>query len=148
MTEREALLFRATEQTRKLDLLAARLEESLTICLPFDLDTVSSSEIRELEALTARFERALDIFVRAFLRTLDELEDTKGGTIIDVLNRAEKRLLIDSADDFVEMRLRRNRIAHSYLEVESLEMAAFVRENASKLIAALRRGQNYRLPER
>ncbi len=110
------------------------------------MDTLSSQEIREFEALTARFERALDIFVRAFLRSLDEWDDTAGGTLIDVLNRAEKRGIIESSDDFVELRHRRNKIAHSYLEIEALEMASFVRDNAQKMIQALRRGQNYQLP--
>lgn len=42
------------------------------------------------------------------------MELSSGGTLLDVLLRAEKRGLVESADDFLEIRELRNEISHEY----------------------------------
>jgi uncharacterized protein YutE (UPF0331/DUF86 family) len=82
--------------------------------------TRSIEDIERLEALTSRFARLSDILVQKIFRLIDSIELENEGTILDRINRAEKRGLITSADTFKNMRLLRNRIAHEYLK-ESLE---------------------------
>ena len=143
MTAREDLIIQAKDIQQKLPKLALRLTQSFEASAKCDFSNPSSEELMILESLTARFERALDILVRSFFRILDLVEDSTEGTIVDVLNRAEKRGIIENASDFLELRYKRNVIAHDYLDVEALTMAAFVREKTSELLKALARAQEY-----
>jgi uncharacterized protein YfbU (UPF0304 family) len=145
MMAREELALEARDVQRKLGKLAQRLAESNEACKAISLGDPSAEELMRLESLSARFERGIDIFVRTFLRILDTLEGTEGGTIIDVLSRSERRGFIQSADEFYDMRHNRNRIAHEYLDVEALEMASFVRDKTPALLDALRLGTQYNI---
>ncbi|MBT6843897.1 MAG: hypothetical protein HOA17_08920 [Candidatus Melainabacteria bacterium] len=49
------------------------------------------------------------------MRLVDRIEAEMDGSIIDSFNRAEKRQLIDSAEDFINIRDTRNDIAHEYV---------------------------------
>ena len=69
----------------------------------------------EFEALTGRFERLVDILIHKLFRALDSVELVDGGTLIDTINRAEKRGLIDSAINLRALKDLRNEIAHEYL---------------------------------
>jgi uncharacterized protein YutE (UPF0331/DUF86 family) len=84
--------------------------------MPPDINWESPSERESMhvEAFTARFERISDVLVKKVFRLIDKLELLEPGTLIDVLNRAEKWGFIDSANDFREMRHLRNKIAHDY----------------------------------
>jgi len=66
------------------------------------------------EALTSRFARVRDILLQKFFRALNVVELSSGGTLLNVLMRAEKRGLVKSADDFLEIRELRNEISHEY----------------------------------
>ncbi len=48
-------------------------------------------------------------------RSIDKVELEEGGTTIDVVNRAEKRGLIESTDQIREMKDLRNQVVHEYL---------------------------------
>lgn len=75
-----------------------------------------SVEQREsCEALTSRFARLCDLLVQRLFRTLDRVELSDDGTILDRLARVEKRRIIDSAGEWRELRELRNEIAHDYL---------------------------------
>ncbi len=79
-----------------------------------DLENLTDEEFDAFETLTSRFARVSDMLLRKAFRSLDRLELEEGGTLIDVLNRAEKRGVIESADSFREIREFRNEIAHEY----------------------------------
>jgi hypothetical protein len=143
MSDRETLLIEAEKLKGKLGKIASRLLESYDICKSLDISNPTDSTLRELEALSARFERALDVLVRAFFRVVDKLELTDEGTILDALNRAEKRGLISSAQLFRDLRLKRNVIAHEYLDDEAAQMAATILEKTPAVLEALKRGQAY-----
>ena len=83
-------------------------------------DARSLEELERLEAFTGRFARATDILVQKVFRCIDEIELENEGSVLDRINRAEKRGTIKSAEKVIEMRRLRNRIAHEYLK-ESLE---------------------------
>jgi hypothetical protein len=71
-------------------------------------------EFNMLENLTSRYARTTDMLVNKVLRSIDivELEDT--GTIIDIMNRAEKRGIVSSAELLRTIKDLRNNIAHEY----------------------------------
>jgi uncharacterized protein YutE (UPF0331/DUF86 family) len=130
-----------------LQKLEAYVKESEEICRSLDFDTLNAQGYREIEALTARFERAQDFFVTKVLRTIDVLEGEEG-TTIDVLNRSEKRGIIDSAEAFLEMRRLRNKIAHEYSGFGPADIARTVLDFVPTLFHAYERAREYaRHPE-
>ncbi|MFI5264567.1 MAG: hypothetical protein ACHQM6_08640 [Candidatus Kapaibacterium sp.] len=112
-----------------------------------NLESLTAQDIREIEAMTARFERAQDIFVAKTLRLIDVLEGTEG-TTIDVLNRSEKRGIIESASAFRMMRVLRNTIAHEYAGHGPEDVAKDVLAFVPELLDAFKRAREYaRRPE-
>jgi hypothetical protein len=69
----------------------------------------------ELEALTGRFARLVDMLIQKVYRSIDAVEFVGGGTLIDALNRADKRGLIDSLHEMRLLKDLRNDIAHEYI---------------------------------
>ncbi len=78
------------------------------------INGLSYEEQESFEALTSRFARLSDIIIQKIFRLLDILDLEDEGTIRDRINRAEKKGVIQSADDFIEIRILRNEIAHEY----------------------------------
>ncbi len=75
---------------------------------------LSYEELESYEALTSRFARLSDIIIQKVFRTIDSLDLDDAGKVRDRINRAEKKGLIKSADDFIAVRILRNEIAHEY----------------------------------
>jgi len=103
------------KQIREMNDAAAILRHSYDKCCRIgarpDLD---NDQLESFEALTARFARLSDLVVQKVLRTISILDLEDIGTVRDRINRAEKRGLIESAEDFVQIRMLRNEIAHEY----------------------------------
>jgi hypothetical protein len=87
---------------------ASQFRENQTIEL-----TPEQAEI--LEALTARFARLADITIQKLFRAIDALEFVDEGSLIDRLNRMEKRNIIANAEEWIVIRKLRNQIAHDYV---------------------------------
>ena len=83
---------------------------------------LDNETMERFEALTARFARLSDIMIQKVFRTLDALDLEERGTVRDRINRSEKRGIIESADDFIEIRMVRNEIAHEYKSETILEI--------------------------
>ena len=77
-------------------------------------DGLSDEEMESLEALTSRFSRLSDIIIQKVFRAIDILDLDDEGTVRDRINRAEKKGIIKSSDDFIDIRILRNEIAHEY----------------------------------
>ncbi len=122
--------------------LETYVRESAEICRLLDFETLNAQGYREIEALTARFERAQDFFVTKVLRTIDVLEGEDGMTI-DVLNRSEKRGIIESAEGFLEMRRLRNKIAHEYAGYGPADIVHTVLDFVPTLLDAYQRTSKY-----
>jgi hypothetical protein len=103
------------QQVREMNNAGAILGHSYDKCSRIgvrpDLDL---DQLESFEALTARFARLSDLVVQKVLRTIFFLELEDSGTVRDRINRAEKRGFIESAEDFVQIRMLRNEIAHEY----------------------------------
>lgn len=99
------------------------LMRSYALCSPIGLkENYSDTELDDLEALTSRFSRASDILIQHVYRTIDEIELESGGTVLDRLNRAEKRGIIDSVQQVRSIRVLRNNIAHEYVLEDLIEV--------------------------
>ena len=101
------------------DLSSAKkqLEHSLSLCNGIKNKlNYTQEELDKLEALSSRFARLVDIFLKRSYRTLDVYLFEEGGTFLDVLNKAEKRGLLHSLDEIRIIKDIRNLIAHEYAQ--------------------------------
>ena len=83
----------------------------------------SFEELESIDSLTSKFSRTSDIYLQKVLRSIWMLlrEDTV--PLIDLLNRAEKLMIIVSAEELLQMRDIRNQIAPDYLPEAVPELA-------------------------
>ncbi|GHV86425.1 hypothetical protein AGMMS50230_20330 [Spirochaetia bacterium] len=77
-------------------------------------DNYSLEEFDKLEVLTSRYSRTTDMLVNKVLRSIDTVESEDIGTIIDIMNRAEKRRIVQSAELLHNIKDLRNSIVHEY----------------------------------
>ena len=86
----------------------------------------SFEELESIDSLTSKFSLTSDIYLQKVLRSIWMLlrEDTV--PLIDLLNRAEKLMIIVSAEELLQMRDIRNQIAHEYLPEAVPELASEV----------------------
>lgn len=103
----------------------------------------SIDEFGKFETLCSRFARSIDFLVRKFFRTLDAYEFETQGTLIDVVNRAEKRGLIQSADELHVMKDLRNSITHEYLDDELIKTFDETLEYSDKLLDIIKNTLKY-----
>ena len=69
-------------------------------------------ELERLESLCSRFARLSDILTQKLLRLIDELELNPEGTLLDRIQRAEKRGWVANAGELIQIRELRNLMAH------------------------------------
>ena len=93
-----------------------------------NLEAATEKQLESAEAFTGRFARSVDLLVNKVLRSLDRVELKSEGTLLDVINRAEKRGLIERAQELREMKDVRNMIAHDYAGTKAAEIFAYCRE--------------------
>ena len=103
--------------------------------LPETLAGATERQLESVEAFTGRFARAVDLLVNKVLRSLDRVELTPEGSMLDVVNRAEKRGFVGQAQELREMKDVRNMIAHDYAGAKAAEIFVFCREQHPLLIA-------------
>jgi uncharacterized protein YutE (UPF0331/DUF86 family) len=92
------------------------------------LEAATEEQLESAEAFTGRFARSIDLLVNKVLRSLDRVELKPDGTLLDVINRAQKRGLVAGAEDLREMKDVRNMIAHDYAGAKAAEIFAYCRE--------------------
>ncbi len=98
------------------------LERSYGFCIKIGIKTdYADEEYDAFETLTSRYARAIDLIIRKVLRTIDIVEFEQPGTLIDTVNRAERRGFIDSVNSLREMTDLRNEISHDYIKAELIE---------------------------
>lgn len=122
----------------KLRKALGRLRTSLLKVAPLDtnVEKLNDADLESWESFTARFGRATDLFVARFLRTwVLEREPGFRGFLRDYLDQAEKGGLIDSAQNWVEIRELRNSSAHEYADEELSRILAAIRDHAPRVLA-------------
>jgi uncharacterized protein YutE (UPF0331/DUF86 family) len=113
----EALKAVLADRLQELARARSALELSYRrVVSPDTIDALSRTDegMIEIEALTARFARVVDILVQQTLRTIDEIEGQDLSLPLDRIQRAEKRGWVAAASDLAAARGLRNRIAHEY----------------------------------
>ena len=100
-------------------------------------------QLESFESLTSRFARLSDILIQKIFRLIDELDLETQGTVRDRINRAEKKELIASCDQFVEIRMIRNDIAHEYLPEAIREIFGKVLQLTPALLDGVERTRTY-----
>lgn len=95
------------------------------------------------ETLTSRFARTADVLIHKVYRALDSLDMEQGGTVLDVVNRAHKRGLLDSVERLREMKDVRNEIAHEYAQDSLEELFADVLALPPELLSLTARVREY-----
>lgn len=83
---------------------------------------LSLDDMDALEAFSARFSRLIYLLLQKVFRSIEELELTSGGTLLDVIHRFQKRGFDLDEDRLRQMRVLRNLIAHEYLEDHLTEL--------------------------
>lgn len=103
------------------------LKRSYDICSAFgDKTAFSPEEYDAVETLTSRYARTSDILIQKIFRSIDKVELEDRGTMIDVVNRADKRGLFESVNEIRAIRDLRNQIAHEYSNEELEKLFADV----------------------
>lgn len=125
---------------RKLARLEYWLRRSYEQCVALDFGNLTEADNDNIEDFTARFQRALEVFVGSYLRILDRVE-ARSGSLRDVLDRAEKHGLIDSAEEFWNLKIMRNEMAHEYPDYDPVELAKPALLGTPPLLEALRKAQ-------
>ena len=117
MTDRERLLRADFE---KLSRAIALVVHSTERVQPYDAErTYDPMELEPYDALSGRFERAVEVALGKFFRSVELFESgIPSDTVRDRLNGMRKLDLIADVELWLEMRGVRNRIAHDYLPEE------------------------------
>ena len=100
---------------------------------------LTDDERETLEALTARYGRALDFLTQKLLRTIDRVELTDEGSVLDRVNRFKKRKVLRDEVNYAQLKDLRNQIVHEYVidetnrvVVEVLNFAPLIAEMFAK----------------
>ena len=120
------------------------LKRSFNQCKKIGIkEKYSKDEFDYFENLCSRYGRSIDIFISKVLRSIDLMELENIGTNLDVANRAEKRGLIDSVDELIEMKALRNEIVHEYVEARLQEKFKKILEFSERLFIFYERCKKY-----
>ena len=103
----------------------------------------SIDEFGRFETLCSRYSRGIDFLIRKIFRTLDEYEFENQGTLVDVVNNAHKRGLLESIENLRIMKDVRNTIVHEYIEDELVEVFEEVLEYTEQLIKIIKTTLKY-----
>lgn len=132
------------EGLKQLTLAKKHLESSFKTCQQIHREKRhTEDELIQFEALTSRFARASDMLLQKVYRSIDAVELTEGGSLLDALHRAEKRLLLDSISDMRMIRDLRNDIAHEYITERLWLLHEQIVDLVPKLLDLIERAERY-----
>jgi len=132
------------QQTLQLQKQMQWLQHSFEQC--FVLGIKNDYEVDEyglFETLSSRYSRTIDFLIRKYFRSIDLYEFENPGTLIDVVQHAHKRGLVENIDELRLMKDLRNSIVHEYLEEKLAETFDELLEYTPKLLEICRRSIDY-----
>ncbi len=122
----------------------ALIQGSYDRCLKIgNKSNYSPGELEAFEALTARYSRLSDLLIQKIFRLIDTLELVDEGSMVDRINRAEKRKIVVSAKEFTNLRLLRNTIVHEYEPDEYARIFDQVLKVTPILLGAVEKAKQY-----
>ncbi len=132
------------ENFKQADEASNHLSVSVERCKNFiENKEFTEEQLIELEALTGRFARLSDLLIQKIFKTIERLDGSVPGTVRDRILGAEKKGIITSAANLLEIRDVRNTIAHEYEFNDLSEIVAFVFRHSSFLIETLKNAKLY-----
>lgn len=132
------------DELAALDKAAEYLQFSYQRCVELaGKAELTSVELERFESLTGRFARLSDLLIQKVFRLIDQFDLEDMGTVRDRINRAEKKRLIESADEFIRIRELRNAIAHEYSADAMNEIFTLVQRYSPALLDAVARTRTY-----
>jgi hypothetical protein len=120
--------------------LAASIERSSGLAGRSDL---GAEQLERLESMASRFARLSDLLVQRIMRSVDDLELTPEGSLLDRIQRAEKRGWVQNAHDLVRIRELRNLVAHEYAADRMAEIYTGIARLAPSLLAVVPKVRAY-----
>ncbi len=131
------------EQVAQARQAASVLQYSWSKIQPDKIGSNDPELLEILEAMTARFARLEDILIKKVFRAVAvfELEDAE--RLIDILNLMEKLELIESTEQWIELKELRNIIVHEYQVDDFAAIHRRAYQGASVLTDALEKVQGY-----
>ena len=120
--------------------LATSIDRSSGLAGRSDL---GAEELERLESMASRFARLSDLLTQRVMRLMDDLELTPEGSMLDRIQRAEKRGWVQSAQDLVRIRELRNLVAHEYAADRMAELYTGISRLAPLLLAVVPRVRSY-----
>ncbi len=120
--------------------LAASIERSSGLAGRSDL---GAEELERLESMASRFARLSDLLVQRVMRSVDDLELISEGSLLDRIQRAEKRGWVQNAHDLVRIRELRNLVAHEYAADRMAEIYAGIARLTPSLLAVVPKVRAY-----
>jgi len=143
MTSSDALLV-LEEFLQQMQSSIKWLQRSYELCKAIEIkENYTEDEFDKLENLCSRFGRAVDLIINKVFRSIDKVELEEGGMLLDIVNRAEKRGLIESVEEIREMKDLRNQIVHEYIAEALLSLIQDVFEYTPKLFEIQNRILSY-----
>jgi len=131
-------------EIRQLQKQQEWLERSYLECLHIGIKpSYTYEEFGKFETLCSRFGRGIDFLVRKLYRTLDIFEFEEPGSLIDTVNRAAKRGLVDDIETLRLMKDIRNTLVHEYVEEALQELFEEVLTHTPHLLTLMRRALQY-----
>jgi uncharacterized protein YutE (UPF0331/DUF86 family) len=110
------------------------LRRSYDICAAIGIkDEYTEDEFDHFENLTSRYARTTDLLIGKVLRSIDRVELTNSGSIIDAANGAEKRGIVESVSELRGLKDLRNAIAHEYETEDIRSFFSLVFDSSSQL---------------
>src|SRR5260221_9217041 len=120
------------------------LQSSLLSCSKIGLkQDYQEDELEKWEAFTARYSRLSDIVTQKIMSSILLIETGSTGSLLDKANFAEKKNWVEKAEQFRQLRLLRNYIAHEYIKQNTNEIFETVLENQPNLRAFALKIINY-----
>lgn len=104
---------------------------------------LNDDERETLESLTSRYGRALDFLTQRLLRTIDRIELTDEGSVLDRVNRFKKRGVLRDEVNYGLLKDLRNRIVHEYIIDESDSIVHEVLTNSHLIVEMFENARNY-----
>ena len=108
-----------------------------------DKSNLKVPEYDAIESFLSRYARICDLLLRKAFRSIDAFELERSGTMLDVLNRAEKRGLIDSSEQAREWTELRNQIVHDYAHHDFHSIFHDALDFIPQILTALKKTQRY-----
>lgn len=131
-------LFSDVEKTKSL------LEASIKKYVPYDTEHIyTPDELEYYDSLSFRFEKCVEITIN-FFRSLELFISAKQSeTLRDRLLEMQKITIIKDIDFWMEARLLRNKIAHTYLPEELEKIYQEIHDSSQEIVNTIKRIKHF-----